>query len=414
MTLQRRFMNRRPSGILARAARAAVIVSAVAARVASSADGPADRFERVTVRRNAAVETIEGAAVETIEGRLVVEAVDGGLLLERPDTTLELLEPKAIVGRKPLADGGELAGGLDAAAVGRGILADLPGGFEVLTTKHYCICHDTSRSYAQWCGALFERLHDAFTNYWTRAGLPLAAADRPLVVVVFSSQDRYRAHARAVLGEAVDRVAGYYDLMSNRVITYDLTGSDAVRGDGLPGGAVRTGAKLAALASPAASGLVATLVHEATHQMAFNAGMHRRLAPVPLWASEGVAIYFETPDLGSSQGWRGIGLVNGPRLAQWQKSFRPGDFAKLVADDEAFRRADSGVDAYATAWAMTYFLVQTRRGEFVDYLRILGAKEPLADDSPELRRKDFRSAFGAGPDEIEPAFLRFMARLRDR
>lgn len=399
-------MTRGPSGNLARAARAAVIVSAVAAQVASSADGPADRFERVTVRRD--------GATKTLEGKVVVEAVDGGLLLEGPDTALELLEPRAIVGREPLAGGDELAAAHAPARVVRGILADLPDGFEVLSTKHYCICHDTSRSYAQWCGALFERLHDAFTNYWSRAGLPLAAADRPLVVVVFSSQERYRAHARAVLGEAVDRVAGYYDLMSNRVITYDLTGSDAVRGEGLRGGAVQGGAKLAALASPAASGLVATLVHEATHQMAFNAGMHRRLAPVPLWASEGIAIYFETPDLGSSQGWRKIGLVNEPRLAQWQKSFRPGDVAKLVADDEAFRRADSGVDAYAAAWAMTYFLVQTRRGEFVEYLRILGAKEPLADDSAEVRRNDFRSAFGVGPDEIEPAFLRFMARLRDR
>ena len=407
MALQRRFLTRRFSGILARAVLiVSVIVSVVLPRIVLAADGPEDRFERVTVRRD--------GATKTLEGKVVVEAVDGGVLLERPDTALELLDPGVIVGREPLADGVALADGRDAAEIGRQILAELPAGFEVLSTKHYCICHDTSRSYAQWCGALFERLHDAFTNYWSRAGLPLEAADRPLVVVIFSSQERYRAHGKAALGEAVDRVAGYYDLMSNRVITYDLTGSDAVHGEGLRGDGVRGGAKLAALSSPAASGLVATLVHEATHQMAFNAGMHRRLAPVPLWVSEGVAIYFETPDLGSSQGWRAIGLVNEPRLAQWRNSFRAGDFARLVADDEAFRRADSGTDAYAAAWAMTSFLVQTRRGEFVNYLRILGEKEPLADDSAELRRNDFHSAFGEGPDEIEPAFLRFMARLRER
>lgn len=386
-----------------RAARVAALWAAVAtaavARIASSADG----LERVTVRR-------DGAA-KTVEGKVILEAVDGGVLLERSDTALELLEPETIVGREPLADADA---GLDAAGIGRRILAELPAGFEVFTTKHYCICHDTSRPYAQWCGAVFERLHDAFTNHWSRAGLRLEAADRPLVVVIFSSQERYRAHATAALGDAADRVAGYYDLMSNRVITYDLSGSDAVRGQGGRGDGGRGSSRLAALSSPAAAGLVSTLVHEATHQMAFNAGMLRRLAPVPLWASEGIAIYFETPDLTSSQGWRAIGLVNEPRLAQWQKSFRSGDFARLVADDEAFRRADTGVDAYAAAWAMTYFLVQTRRGEFVEYLRILGAKEPLADDSADLRRKDFHAAFGAFPEEIEPAFLRFMARLRDR
>jgi len=194
------------------------------------------------------------------------------------------------------------------------------------------------------------------------------------------------------------------------VITYDLTGSDAVRDEGPRGGAAR----LAVLSNPAASGLVATLVHEATHQMAFNAGMHRRLAPVPLWVSEGVATYFETPDLGSSQGWRAIGLVNEQRLQQWRKAHQPGDFARLVTDDEPFRGAETGVDAYAGAWAMTYFLVQTRRREFVKYLGILAAKEPLSDDSPPLRRKDFLAAFGAEPEAIEPVFLRYMARQRER
>lgn len=344
----------------------------------------------------------------TIEGRVLVEAADGGVLLESADARLDLVQPADIVSREALPEPATNEPE-SAEVVGRRILAELPDGFELLVTRHYCICHDTSRAYAKWCAAVFERLHDAFGNYWRKAGFGLVDASRPLVVVIFADQERYAAYAADALGPAADRVAGYYDLMSNRVITYDLTGSDALRGERGAGSA-----KLGILASPAASGLVATLVHEATHQMAFNGGMHRRLAPVPLWVSEGIATCFETPDLTSTHGWNGIGAVNGPRMEQWRTGHRPGTAAAIVLDDTPFREAASGVQAYADAWALTHFLMQTRRREFVVYLRLLAAKPPLADDSPEQRRADFRQAFGSEPEAIEPAFLRFMARQQPR
>ena len=55
----------------------------------------------------------------------------------------------------------------------RQLLSELPAGFEIHPTHHYLICHNTSREYAAWCGALFERLYKGFTNYWTRKGMKL-------------------------------------------------------------------------------------------------------------------------------------------------------------------------------------------------------------------------------------------------
>jgi hypothetical protein len=59
--------------------------------------------------------------------------------------------------------------------------------------------------------------------------------------------------------------------------------------------------------------------------MAFNCRMHRRLAPVPVWISEGVATFFETPDPGG-RGWKRIGGVN--RLDQQPQgcAFRRAEF----------------------------------------------------------------------------------------
>jgi hypothetical protein len=215
------------------------------------------------------------------------------------------------------------------------------------------------------------------------------------------------AAAEADLGTAADRVVGYYNLMTNRVITYDITGSDALaqaRGR-RPGNA-----NLEILSSPAASGLVATIVHEATHQLAFNRGMHRRLAPVPLWVSEGIATYFETPDLESSRGWRAIGIVNRPRLDHFLSTYRSGVIDAIITGDEPFRRPESAVDSYAAAWALTHHLLQTRRREFVAYQRSLGQKKPLVEDSAEARRREFREAFG-DPVEVERAVYKAAARL---
>lgn len=340
-----------------------------------------------------------------VTGRVVVEAQDGGMLLEHDDGRYEVLQPDRLAGRPP-----EPAVAIEPdspQALGRRILAELPAGFEMHVTKHYVFCFDTSRDYAKWCAAVFERLHDAFGTYWTRAGLEVRDAPRPLVVVIFADRRRYEAHAAADLGAAASRVVGYYDMLSNRVITYDLTGSDALA-NGRPRAAGAAG--LAILASPAAAGLVSTLVHEATHQLAFNSGLHQRLAPVPLWVSEGVATAFETPDLKNARGWKGIGEVNVPRLERFLASQRPGTIAAIVADDELFRQPDTALDAYAAAWALTHYLLHSRKDAFAAYLRTLAAKRALADDSNESRRDAFEAAFG-DPLAVEQEVLKMAARL---
>jgi len=367
-------------------------------RAAAPVEGQADRrAERIEVETD--------GVRRVVEGIVVVEALDGGLLVERADERLELLEPGTIRSRAAVAEPSVET----PREVGRRILGELPAGFDLVVTRHYVICFDTSRAYAQWCGGLFERLYDVFVNYWRQAGLEPSAPPRPLVVVIFASRQRYEAFAARDLGAAADRVVGYYNLLTNRVTTFDLTGSAALA---RPAGRSAARAGLEILASPEAAGLVSTLVHEATHQMAFNAGLHRRLAPVPLWVSEGVATFFEAPDLASDRGWKGIGNVNGPRLETFLATHRAGDLEAIVLGDEPFRRPDQAVDAYARAWALTSYLAQTRKAAFVAYLRAIARKEPLADDSPEQRLQDFTDAFGTTPAGLEEPMMRHLARLR--
>jgi hypothetical protein len=342
-----------------------------------------------------------------VTGRVVREAQDDSLLIEHDDGRYELLGPVDIALRSSVTGPPVRE---RPSEFGRRVLAELPAGFDLLVTKHYVVCFDTTREYAKWCAALFERLYDAFGNYWSRAGVEVTDPERPLVVVIFADRRAYETHAAADLGAAADRVVGYYNLLSNRITTFDLTGSDqlaAERGR-QPG---RVGLEI--LSHPAAAGLVSTLVHEASHQLAFNNGMHRRLAPVPLWVSEGVATYFETPDLEHVRAWRAVGAVNRPRLDRFLETYRPGCVEAVVRGDDAFRDPDRAVDAYATAWAVCHHLLKVRKSAFVNYLRELAVKQPLDEDSPETRLDEFRAAFG-DPAAVEEAVMKAMARLASR
>jgi hypothetical protein len=355
---------------------------------------------RVRVAHRAEGENGAGNTPQTAVGKVLVEA----LLIEQDDGQLQLI-PAAVrtdVQTLPAVQP------QTPAELGRKLLAELPEGFQLLTTRHYCICFDTSREYARWVGAVFERLRTAFGVYFRRDGLEIVEPARPLVVVIFSDRRRYLEHAEPTLGTASLNVVGYYNLMSNRVTTYDITGSDLLRGR--LGGRQSVGQAIAS--SPAASALVATLVHEATHQLAFNTGLHQRLAPIPVWLSEGVAMYFETPDLQATSGWRGIGMVNQQRLGHWRQAHDRELLSRILVDDEVFRDPETAVDAYAEAWGLTYCLLKTRRKEMAAYLARLAQRGPLSSDSPEQRLDDFKAAFGCDVTSLEPAAVRFLSRLR--
>jgi len=345
-----------------------------------------------------------------ISGRLLVTAEDGGLLVLAADGKLWSVPPEELV--KHTSDGAPMQP-LSQAELGQILLKELPPGFEIHSTQHYLICHNTSKAYAQWCGALFERLYKAFTNFWTRKGFDLHEPEFPLVALVFADRESYSQFSRKELGDAASAIIGYYSLQTNRMTMYDLTGVEALRQNGDKRGSSADINQM--LARPEAERTVATVIHEATHQIAFNCGLQTRYADIPLWVSEGIAIYFETPDLGSSKGWRTVGAVNQVRLAgfrEYLRRGRPGDsLATLIASDERVRDPKRAGDAYAEAWALNYFLIRQHPKQYLNYLKQLSAKEPLIWDEPAERLQEFKQAFGE-LDQLDAEFVRQIGKVR--
>ena len=161
--------------------------------------------------------------------------------------------------------------------------------------------------------------------------------------------------------------------------------------------------------------MVATIIHEATHQLAYSSGIHQRLADIPLWLSEGFAMYFETPDLKSRRGWAGIGNVNRPRLVRFRQSLstRPNDaLVSVLSSDERFRNTKTALGAYAEAWALNYYLIKRYPEQYNDYLKMLAEKGPLLTDTPEERIAEFRAAFGVDLATFDRDFLKYMRGVR--
>lgn len=349
-----------------------------------------------------------GESERSIAGRVLVRATDGGLLLEDRAARLWTVTAENLI-EETQQD--EAFTPLAASELGTHLIAELnaAGGFgELKTTEsdHYVVVSNTGQAFVDWTVAMLERLHDAFRYFWDRQGFETHDPEFPLPVVIVKSRDQFTQLATYDRTPGSAKGQGYFLVTANRTTLVDLTASEAAS-------SARNLAEVQRLVkrNPAS---VATVVHEATHQIAFNCGMHRRYADNPVWLTEGIAMYVETPDLNSRRGWRTIGRVNRNRLEQFRdfaSKRRETDTLKtLLQSNLRFAKAETALDAYAEAWALTHFLIRTKPRDFVNYLQKIAAKPLLQWDEPETRVADFRNVFGSLP-EIDKAMQQYLRRL---
>jgi len=320
-----------------------------------------------------------------IVGEALVTAQDGGQMILTDDGHMLIVQPETVISREttpePLIP-------VDADEISRRLLAVLPEGFAIYRTKNYVIAHNTSDAYVRWVGGLFESLHRGFHAYFKNQGMTLSQPRFPLIALVFADRKSFDQYATAELGEAGESVIGYYNLETNRMTTFNV---------------------------PNPERNVATIIHEATHQLAYNTGLQTRFADNPMWLSEGLAVFFESPNFANPSGWKGVGRVNTVNLARFRKyqQSRPQDsLITLLSDDSRFRNGATAEDAYAEAWAMTYFLIRTKRKEYFQYMKELGDSKPLVQLDRRERIEMFQRIFDTDLPTLDRQFLLYMARVQ--
>jgi hypothetical protein len=272
------------------------------------------------------------------------------------------------------------------------LLRELGDEYEVSGTGHYMVAHPRG-THDDWAQR-FEDLYRAFYRYFTVRGLGIEEPQFLLIGVVCRDRADYARQASRDGGPVTPGTLGYYSIRTNRILLFDLAEGHAK--------------------SPRRQENAATVIHEATHQMAFNTGLHSRYVSPPRWLAEGLATVFEAAFLSDAP-------ADGPRRSRANLArlehfrthvaphHRPELLAEAIATDRLFQ-ADPGL-AYAQAWALSFWLIETQPRQYAEYLARVAARPPFEDYKAAHRLADFTAVFGDDWRMLGARLARFVEEL---
>ena len=296
----------------------------------------------------------------------------------------------------------------------RMLQAEFGSEYEVSTSKHYVVCGARGRS--QSYATLFEDIFNQVDSFYSLRGFQTSKPATPLIALVLKDQAAFKKYCQDDQMAWSEGLRGYYSLKSNRIAMYDrpnvIQSAQAMpdAGASMPRSAI-----IAASASTMTGETADTIIHEATHQVGFNIGIHSRIGGTPAWVLEGMATVLEAPGMRSRKNSQDpASRLNSDRLewfkTEYEQRRQPGDLAKLIAADDMFSKQT--LDAYSSAWAITWFLTENpaRARMFSKYLKVVSERDPLEAYTAEQRLEDFQKVFG-DISRMEVDYVRALDRL---
>lgn len=340
---------------------------------------------------------------EQIDGRQIAVSVDGTVLIEDRASRLRMLKPATIRQQQPKGQPWEPFSDLEFAQL---LLAETGEEFTVTQTEHYLIVANSNEDYAEFCGKLLEKVYSEFTKLMEQLDVPVQFSNQLLPVLIFASTPEFQSHAERMHPEvSFDDTPGFYSVRENQVLLHDLTRDRRLK----TSAAIRR--KLADQPLQ-----VATLVHEAVHQLAFNSGIQVRLADNPVWFSEGLALCFEQTTPRTALLWTRPNLVNARhhpefvRLAGNATAFVP--FEELIQQDRLFQQSETAAAVYAESWALTTWLIRERPKQMAAWISRLRQLKPLQPLTSAERTALFTETIGNSPEQVAPDVINEVRKLR--
>ncbi len=262
--------------------------------------------------------------------------------------------------------------------------------FEVIANGPYVLAAPISHA-SRWRDR-FQSLHAGYNRYFEVRGWPLRQPDFPLVVIVQPNRRAFQRYVASEQSHPGANVVGSYFPKSNRCVLYELDSASGIDW----------------------AETEATIVHEAVHQLAFNTGVHERLAENPLWLVEGFATMFEQPAVYDSRTNRSNveSRMLAKKVIELQPILRePGALERclrsMVESDRFFQQQP--FDAYNIAWALTFYLSERMPNEFAAYLQIQQNRN-FGGYSNAARTRDFQKAIGLDAAQLAISMQRMFQR----
>ncbi|MCA9038879.1 MAG: DUF1570 domain-containing protein [Planctomycetaceae bacterium] len=301
--------------------------------------------------------------------------------------------------------------------------------FEVATTAHYITVapKGTASVYVK----LFDNVYRQFYSYFKIRRLELEKPEFPMVAVVLPDERSFIEYCKRDGVRYQPELRGYYQPRTNRVALYlpsnQLTWQKPARlknGMGVETFLAGTETSFPTIDSLSQSNYYAnlasidedvrdTIIHEGTHQVAFNMNLHSRLGDNPRWIVEGLATVFESPGIRDSSRVMQDKLNRERYL--WFKDYsttrRPEkSLSDFLVTDDLFNK--SSLDAYSEAWALSFYLLETRPRQYVEYLQQVSKQGNGRRYTSQERIADFQQIIHENVAKVEAEYLRFHEKLR--
>jgi len=330
---------------------------------------------------------------KTITGKTLVLGREGGQILQDKFGRLHYLTSEEVTNTKQ--DGTPFTPATKE-EMGVQVTSELPitSRYENFVSKNYVLVYEGGRKGdVQKIASWIEKLNVNFYRLFDKTALKMQPIKLPLALVVLRDKPRYIRKLQLDTGlsaKEASETQAYYHLHSNQIVMYN------------------SGVK---------ANNVATLMHEATHQLASNAGLFSRLAKIPVWVTEGLAVFFETPrQSGQFVSWDGAGRFSPARYkitAEFLRQHPKDPILRLVQSDDDFNtdNAKRTEAAYGLAWAVTRFLVHKRREQYAKYLAKFSQQKPLEKRTMDQRIADFQAVFG-DIGKLEKAFAVYFKQMK--
>jgi hypothetical protein len=327
--------------------------------------------------------------------------------------------------------------------------------FSTRATRHFLLVYDTSdQAASQHCFNL-EQAYDAFMSFFNLKSVHPNFLDHRLVAILFKDRQDYLRYSQEIDGTQMLWSAGYYSQRTNRSAFFDdatSTGNEKLqalieqtktqittlnkqidddykKGDNANANVLFMQRRDAITKLTIASNMLRTnvvgnnktkTIHEASHELAFNTGIQKRLVDYPFWISEGLACCFEFEDRIHGMGPASINRGRFAVIHDALKNKTPSKEEEQALSLEHLLSAGPSKDIgdktlgiyYAHSWALFHYLYRFERPGLEKLLLSYAARPPLRPIPHAEHLKLFTDAFGPDLHALDRRFLAYIEAIK--
>jgi Protein of unknown function (DUF1570) len=260
-----------------------------------------------------------------------------------------------------------------------------------------------------------EAMYSVFFEHFRQKGFEVKEPEGKLAVAIFDSQAGFEAYLSRKVSPLI---RGFYQIDTNRFVMYDYGQNDAYVS--LQRRADRQGSKIDGLFDRQRylesvhrrtqdfrnDANTSTVMHEVSHQLAWNCGLLNREAETPPWVSEGMACYCESTAFGV---WQGIGEPNAERLHDLATLAKTGELLSVRELVSSNRWLTAGMDrrrllgCYAQSWTLFRMLMEDEPAAMRNYLRSV-----YQERTTERSLIHFQQAFGGDLAKLDRRHIAYI------